>query len=56
MHTRFPDEKTRTADFGSLILNTSQGNVLGLYSVLGLVFANFVNGTGFPREAVATMF
>src|SRR3989338_1501565 len=56
VQTKFPDEKTRTADFGSFILKTSPGNVSGLYSVLGWVLASFVKGTGFPREAVATIF
>src|SRR3989338_11235990 len=56
VQTRFPDEKTRTADFGCFILKTSPGNCSGLYSVLGIVFASLVSGTSFPREVVATMF
>jgi len=56
VQTKFPDEKTRTADFGSFTLKTSPGNVSGLYSVFGWVLASFVKGTGFPKEAVATMF
>ena len=39
MHTKFPEEKTKTADLGSFILNTKPGKVFGLYSVLGLVLA-----------------
>ena len=35
VQTRFPDEKTRTADFGSLTLRTNPGKVSGLYSVFG---------------------
>ena len=35
VQTKFPDEKTKTADFGSLILRTSPGKVSGLYSVFG---------------------
>jgi len=56
VHTRFPDEKTKTADFGSLILKTSPGKVSGLYSVFGCVLASFVNGTGFSNDVVATIF
>ncbi len=56
VQTRFPDEKTSTADFGSFILKTSPGKVSGLYSVFGCVLASFVSGTGFSREVVATMF
>jgi hypothetical protein len=56
VQTKFPDEKTKTADFGSFTLKTNPGKVSGLYSVFGCVFANFTRGTGFPREAVATMF
>ena len=55
VQTKFPDEKTRTADFGCLILKTSPGNCSGLYSVFGIVFANFVKGTSFPKEVVATL-
>ena len=56
VQTKFPEEKTRTADFGSLTLRTSPGNCSGLYSVLGIVFASLVSGTSLPREVVATMF
>src|SRR3989344_9459163 len=56
VHTRFPDEKTRTADFGFFILKTSPGNCSGLYSVLASLLANFIRETGFPREAVAIIF
>ena len=35
VHTRFHDEKTSTADFGSLTLKTNPGKVSGLYSVFG---------------------
>src|SRR3989344_3950791 len=56
VQTRFPDEKTKTADFGSLILKTKPGNCSGLYSVLLCERASFVRETGFPREVVATIF
>ncbi len=56
VQTRFPDEKTKTADFGSLTLRTKPGKVSGLYSVFGCVLASFGNGTGFHKEAVATIF
>jgi hypothetical protein len=56
VHTKFPEENTKTADFGSFILKTSPGNVSGLYSVFGCVLASRVSGTGFPKEAVATIF
>ena len=56
VHTRFPYEKTKTADFGSLTRRTKPGNVSGLYSVFGWVRANFVRGMGFSREVVATIF
>jgi len=56
VQTRFPDEKTKTADLGYFTRKTSPGKVSGLYSVLGCVRASFVNGTGFPNEAVATIF
>ena len=56
VQTSFPDEKTNTADFGSLILKTSPGKVSGLYSVFGCVLANFVRETSFSREVVATIF
>jgi len=56
VQTRFPELKTRTADFGSLILRTNPGKVSGLYSVFGCVLASFVKGIGFSREVVATIF
>ncbi|MDZ4226480.1 MAG: hypothetical protein U1B79_00005, partial [Candidatus Pacearchaeota archaeon] len=56
VQTRFPEEKTRTADFGSLTRRTRPGKVSGLYSVFGCVLASFVRGIGFSREVVATMF
>ncbi len=56
VQTRLPEEKTNTADFGSLTLRTKPGNCSGLYSVLGIVFASFVKTMSFPRDVVATMF
>src|SRR3989344_6536084 len=56
VHTKFPEEKTKTADFGSFILKTSPGNCSGLYSVLFCVLANLVKETGLPRDVVATIF
>src|SRR3989344_3376300 len=56
VQTRFPDEKTSTADFGCFILKTSPGNCSGLYSVFGIVFASLVRGISFPKEVVATIF
>src|SRR3972149_10321636 len=56
VQTKFPEEKTRTADFGSLTLRTRPGKVSVLYSVFGWVLASFVRGIGFSREVVATMF
>ncbi len=56
MQTKFPDENTRTADFGFFTRNTNPGNCSGLYSVLLWVLASFVRDTGLPKEVVATIF
>lgn len=56
VQTRFPEENTRTALFGSFTLSTSPGNCSGLYSVLLCVLANLVSDIGLPREVVATIF
>jgi len=56
VHTSFPELNTRTADLGSLTLRTAPGNVLGLYSMFGSVFASFTKGIGFSKEVVATIF
>jgi len=56
VHTRFPEEKTRTADLGFFILRTSPGNCSGLYSVFAWLLTSFTRGTFVPREAVATIF
>ncbi len=56
VQTSFPEEKTRTADFGFFTLRTRPGNCSGLYSVLLCVLANFVREMGFPKAVVATIF